>query len=101
MGKYFLTSDAKDDLLKIREYTLSQWGDEQSIKYIIELRETLNLLSQNPLIGKLHTDIDKGVYSFPCASHVFYYLLKKKRLTVFGILHRSMVPEKHLEDRAT
>ena len=99
MGMYRLTRDARRDLPGIREFTKRQWGNEQSRKYIGELRKTLTVLSDNPLIGIRRSDIEEGIYSFPHASHVIYYLLEQERLIVIGILHSSMVPANHLKDR--
>ena len=99
MGEYRLTKDAGRDLTEIRGFTLREWGKEQSRQYIVELRKTLTLLSDNPLIGSRRSDIGEGIYSFPSASHVIYYLLEKNHLIVIGILHGSMVPANHLEGR--
>ena len=99
MGAYRLTTDARRDLSAIREFTKSRWGNEQSRKYFVELRKTLTVLSDNPLIGIRRSDIEEGIYSFPHASHVIYYLLEKKHLIVIGILHSSMAPANHLKDR--
>ena len=101
MGTYRLTRDAGRDIYEIRGFTRRQWGEKQSRKYIAELRKTLTLLSDNPLIGSRRGDIGEGIYSFPHASHVIYYLLEKKHLIVIGVLHSSMVPSNHLEGRTS
>lgn len=99
MATYRLTRDARRDLSTIREFTKDRWGNEQSKKYILELRNVLTLLSDNPLMGIRRRDIDEGVYSFPHASHVIYYIIEKKHLIVIGVLHSSMAPSNHLEGR--
>ncbi len=99
MATYRLTRDARRDLSAIREFTKSRWGNEQSKKYILELRRLLTLLSDNPSMGIRRRDIDEGVYSFPHASHVIYYIIEKKYLIVIGVLHSSMAPTNHLEGR--
>lgn len=96
---YRLTRDAGRDLTAIRRFTIRRWGIEQSTKYVVELRNTITLLSENPLIGKRRKDIGESIYSFPHASHVIYYLIEKKQLVVIGVLHGSMVPANHLEGR--
>ena len=96
---YRLTPDAQADLIEIRRYTLEQWGEIQSKKYLSELRQTIRLLSEVPAIGKQRPDVDSGVYSFPGASHIIYYTLSEQQLIVFGILHKSMAPIAHLENR--
>ena len=96
---YRLTPDARADLVKIRRYTLSQWGGMQSLKYLAQLRQVLNLLSASPTMGKQRPELGIEVYSFPHASHVVYYISNKEHMVVFGILHKTMVPITHLQDR--
>lgn len=95
---YRLTPDAQDDLIEIRRYTLEQWGEIQSIKYLSELRQTIRLLSEAPAIGKQCPDIGSDIYSFPSVSHIIYYTLSEQHLIVIGVLHKSMAPLSHLED---
>lgn len=99
MLNYRLTPDAQSDLIDIRQYTLKQWGAIQSQKYLSELRQTIRLLAETPSLGKPRPDISAEVLSFPHASHVIYYLVFERQLAVFGVLHKRMVPENHLEGR--
>jgi hypothetical protein len=39
------------------------------------------------------------IFSFPHVGHVIYYILHERQLIVFGVLHKSMVPSKHLDER--
>ena len=99
MPSYRFTQDARVDLLNIRKYTLKTWGREQSTKYLQELNNTLQLLSDSPSIGIQRTDISLTTFSFPCASHIIYYTLNNNSLIVFAVLHKNMVPEKHVSNR--
>jgi toxin ParE1/3/4 len=101
MAAYRLTRDAQTDLIEIRRYTLKQWGVEQSKKYLLELRQTIKVLSATPAIGKQRHKVGNNVFSFPHVSHVIYYIIDKKQLVVFGVLHKSMIPLLHLDDRNT
>jgi len=101
MPSYRLTSDAQSDLIEIRRYTLTQWGSSQSKKYLSEIRQAIHLLSETPMLGKQRSDIAAGVFSFPHASHVIYFVLHENQLVVFGVLHKRMVPLSHLENRET
>ena len=96
---YKLTKDAQEDLIKIRQYTVTQWGRTQSKLYLSELQHTISLLSEAPEMGKKRPDVSVDAYSFPHASHVIYYVLHNHHLLVFAVLHKSMVPNNHLEDR--
>ncbi|MEA1888878.1 MAG: type II toxin-antitoxin system RelE/ParE family toxin [Pseudomonadota bacterium] len=98
---YRLTPDAQEELIEIRRYTLDQWGKAQSQKYLSELRQTIKLLSETPTIGKKCDELGAGIFSFPHASHVIYYMLYEGHIVVFGVLHKSMVPLIHLNDRSS
>ncbi|PKI17463.1 type II toxin-antitoxin system RelE/ParE family toxin [Colwellia sp. 12G3] len=96
---YKFTQDARADLLNIRKYTLKTWEREQSTKYLQELKKTLQLLSDSPSIGIQRTDISLTTFSFPYVSHIIYYTLDNNYLIVFAVLHKNMVPEKHIANR--
>ena len=97
--KYHLTPDAQADLTGIYQFTRQQWGADQSIKYLSELRSIMQLLASSPALGKARGEVGSGVLSFPHASHVIYYVIHEQELVVFGVLHKRMVPSHHLGDR--
>jgi toxin ParE1/3/4 len=96
---YRLTPAAQSDLIEIRQFTVKQWGVAQSKKYTSELRKIIRLLAENPSLGKLRSDVQSNVLSFPYAGHVIYYCIHEQQLIVFGVLHKRMVPLKHLTER--
>ncbi len=99
MQNFRITSNAKNDLIEIRRYTLQQWGLAQSQKYISGLRNTMQRLAESPNLGKQQIDIAAGVFSFQYESHLIYYMLHENQLVVFGVLHKRMLPSIHLKDR--
>ncbi len=99
MADYRLTPDAQFDLIEIRRYTLHQWGETQSLKYLTELRQTIRLLADTPSLGKSRPKIGTNVLSFPCKSHVVYYVMHEHQLVVFGVLHKRMIPRRYLDER--
>ncbi len=102
MSNCRFTPDAQSDLIDIRRYALKQWGEEaQSKKYLSEMRQTVQLLAETPSLGKYRPDVEINVLSFPHGSHVIYYVVHEQLLVVFGVLHKRMVPVKHLVDRGT
>ncbi len=100
MSNYRLTPNAQSDLIEIRRYTLIQWGEAQSIKYLSELRQTIRLLAESPFLGKPRPEVGNSVLSFPHGSHVVYYVLHDEQIVVFAVLHKRMVPVNHMLDRA-
>lgn len=101
MNQYHFTEQAQQDLLQIRRYTLANWGEEQSIHYLSDLRKALQLLSEMPLMGKnCFDDLGEDVYRFPYGSHVIYSLMTSEdTIVVIAIFHRSMIPNRHLDNR--
>ncbi len=97
--KYRLTSDAQTDLIEIRRFTLIHWGIVQSKEYLSKLRQTMGLLALSPQIGTLRPGLGQGVASFPHASHVIYYMDEQEEVVVFAVLHKAMVPARHLTGR--
>ncbi|WP_236702670.1 type II toxin-antitoxin system RelE/ParE family toxin [Thalassomonas actiniarum] len=67
MASFRLTPDSQTDLIEIRRYTLNQWGREQSQKYLADLRQTIQVLSENPGIGIKRPEKGPGVYNFAYA----------------------------------
>lgn len=96
---YRLTPDAQSDLIEIRRFTRTQWGAAQSKKYLSGLQQTIRLLAATPLMGKHRPEVRENVFSFPYISHVIYYVEHEQQLVVFGVLHKSMVPLSHLDER--
>jgi len=99
MSMFRLTPDAKADLIKIRRFTIKQWGIKQSQKHISDLRQIIKLLAETPALGKSGPDAGPEVFSFTHASHVIYYFTHKQKIVVFGVLHKNMTPQNHLVER--
>lgn len=99
MSQFQLTSQAQNDLVSIRRFTLSQWGVAQSEHYLSDLRGALQLLSEMPLMGKSCDDLGADVHRFLFGSHAIYYIILGDGIMVIAILHQSMVPAHHLANR--
>ena len=99
MGKYKLTPKAKLDIRSILHYTTKKWNKAQARKYIQELDIKLQLLADNPNLGRERNDIADNYYSFVSASHVIFYLIDEQGIIVIGIPHQTMDAVRHLEDK--
>ena len=95
MRHLILLNDAKKDLALIKQYSLKQWGKLQSLKYLLEMKQTIELINANPNIGSVKTDIKSNFFSFPQKSHVIYYMFNAETTWVVRILHKSMLPNLH------
>jgi toxin ParE1/3/4 len=101
MAKYHLTREARADVSDIGGFSVKRWGREQAKAYLSGLMNTINLVAQNPAIGTCRLELGSDIFSFPHISHVIYYTFVKEQLFVIGILHKRMIPAKHLKHRST
>jgi toxin ParE1/3/4 len=93
MRKWSLAKEAQSDMRDIRLFSKQHWGEEQSIRYINEIRGKIDLIARNPLIGKDCSDhIEVGIRSIFIGSHTIYYEFNAETLTVRAILHQAMIP---------
>lgn len=99
LSGFRLTRDAQQDLTVIRSYTAQQWGQEQSRKYLQNMRSMIELLVEFPGQGTAREDVGEGVCSFPCGSHLLYYRIEREKLVIFAVLHQRMLPTAHLQGR--
>ncbi|WP_052454703.1 type II toxin-antitoxin system RelE/ParE family toxin [Rickettsia hoogstraalii] len=92
MVKCDFTDSAKRDIEDIADYSLKNWGRQQTLKYLDEIyRKTLDL-SINPNIGVLRSDIYPNLLSFPIRKHIIYYIKQEKGIMVIRALHTHMHP---------
>lgn len=101
MGQYFFTKQSQQDLIELRHFTKQTWSEKQSIIYLQKLKDSLQLLSEMPSMGKnCFDDLGKNMFRFPSGAHMIYYSTQTAtQIIVIAILHQSMVPSKHLDTR--
>jgi toxin ParE1/3/4 len=86
---------AEADLSGIGDYTLRAWGEDQAIRYIIELEACSQMLADNPSLGRNCDDTRFGLRRMECGRHVVFYREDKRGILVSRILHQRMLPERH------
>ena len=87
---------AQNDLVKIIEYTVQNWGATQADKYIDGLETLATNLANNPSLGTRRDALKKDLLSFPYQRHMLYYTRTKSGITVFRVLHQHQHLEKNL-----
>lgn len=96
MPKYILRESAREDLKEIGRYTKKRWGVKQRNKYLQNFTKRFSWLAQNPRFGKARDEVKSGYFSYGEGSHVIFYIINNDSIEILGILHESMVPERHL-----
>ncbi len=94
---YRFTDEAKEDLEGIVSYTRDKWGRDQVVKYLDGLKSKAVILVEHPAIGNDVSEYYRGLRATPYQSHMIYYVEQNKQIIIVRILHKSMLPAKHLD----
>jgi toxin ParE1/3/4 len=92
------STGAEADLLRIGAYTLRTWGEDQAIRYIIELETCCRMLADNPALGRSCDDIRRGLRRMETRRHVVFYREEAEGILVCRILHQRMLPKRQALD---
>ena len=92
------STGAEADLLRIGAYTLRTWGEDQAIRYIIELETFCRMLADNPALGRSCDDIRRGLRRMETRRHVVFYREEAEGILVCRILHQRMLPKRQALD---
>ncbi|KAE9528429.1 type II toxin-antitoxin system RelE/ParE family toxin [Testudinibacter aquarius] len=96
---YHLSVHAKQDLIQIRHHSKLNWGEIKAQRYLNILKQTLSFLALNPALGKKRIELGDDVFSFPCESHIIYYIKHHSNIVILAVLHKRMVPKNHLSNK--
>lgn len=98
MAKYDITSEAKEDLYRIWEYTVDTWSEEQADKYYAILESAFNeIASVENKPGKSYDEIMSGLKAYHIRRHMIFYLIQENsRVLILRILHEKMDYPRHL-----
>lgn len=78
---------AESDLEDIWDYTLTQWGGDQAITYLENLRSAIDLLADYPDMARLREEFDPPVRLHPVREHLVIYVINGEDLEVIRVLH--------------
>lgn len=88
---------ATNDLEDIYKYSLRQWGQTQSDRYISKIKTQLWLLTQQPLMGTERPELLPDTRSIPIESHTLFYRVIANRVEIIRVLHGRQDPQRHLK----
>ena len=96
MAEYILSKDADEDLLAIANFTVINFGEAQALRYLKEVKQLVQLLSQQPELGRGVPEYSKLMKRFNFKSHVIFYQPVDVGILIVRVLHKSMDFEQHL-----
>lgn len=98
MSRYVLSPAARIDLEHIWDYTRERWSDDQAERYTRDLQRAIELVADNPLIGRPCDEVRAGYRKHAIGSHTLYYRVAAADLIdVVRILHKRMDVDEHLD----
>lgn len=94
-----LSPAAQADLEEIWDYTRHQWNDDQAEAYVRVIQHAVELVADNPLIGKPCDEVRDGYRRYTAGSHTVYYRAGTggELIEVVRILHKRMDVDRHLD----
>lgn len=92
-----LKPKAKRDLQKIFEYTYITWGIEQAEKYQDDLFYGMQLILDQPEIGKIYHYSNVGYRKMHVNRHLIFYRIENMTCIIVRVLHDVMDIKNHLQ----
>ena len=97
MREVILRPDAAADIELCADYTIGEWGHEQALQYVAELRRVIEGLATSALRYPLIEEIQPGLRRKRSGMHLIYYVASKDRVEVLKVLHVQRDPGLHLK----
>ncbi|WP_429884713.1 type II toxin-antitoxin system RelE/ParE family toxin [Geoalkalibacter halelectricus] len=88
---------ARDDLKDIYQFSLRNWGQKQSFRYLENLKQCLWSLTERPHLGMERPEVLPEIRGFPVESHVVFYQVRSKHIEIVRVLHARQDPNRHIK----
>ena len=89
MANYKLSNTAKEDLIRIHQYSVKQFGEEQAEKYISALFHHFDIIASKPLAFESVGFIRKGYRRCICESESIFYRINIETVEIMAIVGRQ------------
>ena len=92
-----ISSEAREDLVSVWEYSREHWGIEQADLYIDTFILRFVWLTRNRDLWRPRPDLEEGGFSCIEKSHVIFFSEDDGRIDILRVLHGRMDLGRHLE----
>tara|TARA_R110002074_G_C12099534_1_gene624896 strand:+ start:103 stop:378 length:276 start_codon:yes stop_codon:yes gene_type:complete len=89
MANYRISNTAKEDLIRIHQYGIRQFGVEQADKYIQSFFKYFEIITQRPLLFEAVDFIRPGYRRCVCGSDSIYFRLSNGFVEIMTIIGRQ------------
>ncbi len=98
-NKYSLSKKADKHIEGIFEHSYLHFGLEQALKYKAGLTHCLQLIADNPELGRKCDDIREGYQRHEHERHVIFYRKRVHDVFIMAIIHESRDVKRLLKPR--
>jgi toxin ParE1/3/4 len=95
--KFRLSSEAREDLVSIWEYTNKHWGIEQADLYIDALMLRFVWITENRGLWRPRPELGDGLFSCAESRHVVFFMEIQGVVNILRVLHKLMDSVRHLD----
>ena len=97
---YKISREANHDIENIWIYTFENWSLEQADRYINQIIDEIEYLTEKPESGKTYGQIRRGYFRSRINSHFIFYKinLRLEQIEIIRILHQRMDIESQLNE---
>ncbi|MBV2129996.1 type II toxin-antitoxin system RelE/ParE family toxin [Rheinheimera sp. SM2107] len=88
---------AQAHLLNIKNYTIENFSETQWQKYKTSLLAGLQMLADNPGLGRSCDDIYLNGFYFPVGKHIAYFTKERDFILIVAVLGQPQLPQNHLK----
>lgn len=88
---------AEQDLVNIWLYTWHEWGEQQADFYLDELERAIQLVAEQPKLGRLREEFVPPVRIFNHAHHLLVYHVVPEGIRIIRVLHKNMDVDAQLD----
>lgn len=95
-NRYALSYRADHDLDDRTDYTLENWGENQTREYLAGLVQSFQALADNPDLGRSAAEYAQLLKRYNYKAHIIFYEPTEKGIFVVRILGQRQDFERHL-----
>ncbi|WP_026349307.1 type II toxin-antitoxin system RelE/ParE family toxin [Arsukibacterium perlucidum] len=95
--RYKLSNLAQAHLLGIKSYTMENFSEAQWQKYKLSLLSGLQMLADNPGLGRSCDNIYLNGFYFPVGKHTAYFTKERDFILIVAVLGQPQLPQNHLK----
>lgn len=94
MRKLYLSPEAEEDLIQAADYLDQATANEVFGDRLHEdFDYVLDLIAENPMMGRARPDLRKGLRAFPHGHHTIFWRLYNEEIEVVRVLHHRQDAE--------